>query len=112
MTTRKLPLESLLGGAQRHHRDHVEPIADVVIPRYRDTGCGEGGPSCLRCRLPACVHDIVHASAQRDASYHRHRAIRALSARDPALNRHQLAAYFGCSQRTISRAFQIQEEAA
>lgn len=24
---------------------------------YRDTGCAEGGPSCLECPLARCVHD-------------------------------------------------------
>ena len=28
---------------------------DVIY--YRDTGCKDGGPSCLECPLPRCIHD-------------------------------------------------------
>lgn len=103
-------LQSLRAAPQRPNTAPPQPVADAPTIVSPDRGCALQ-PRCLTCELPACVHDIVHARAQSVASYHRHRAIRALKASDPALTRHELSERSGCSQRTVSRAFQ-QEDAA
>lgn len=36
---------------------HVPDSALTV--QSADTGCRWGGPSCLACRLPACVHELT-----------------------------------------------------
>lgn len=31
---------------------------------YPDDGCVHGGPSCLTCRLPMCIHDMAEQGMQ------------------------------------------------
>jgi AraC-like DNA-binding protein len=112
MTTRQLrPVAQswALPVLERPRRAPPQPLADAPTIVSPDRGC-KAQPRCLTCELPACLFDENYGGIH-EARRSRYAEIRALSASDPALTRREIAAMFGASERTVSRAFQ-QEDAA
>lgn len=80
----------------------IETRLDEYAP---DSGCEAGGPSCVHCPLPRCVEDITkdELAAERSELHRR------IAARHRELAQHPnprvlVAAEFGVSVRTVSRA--------
>ncbi len=51
----------------------VDP--DHYLPTFEDHGCEYGGPSCLACPLPQCVHDLPKGRLNRLNTEQRHQQI-------------------------------------
>ncbi len=68
---------------------------------YPDEGCEAGGPSCLECRLPACVLDIPFSiqRQKRDARYQEY-----VEALGRGLTVEEVSRAFEVMERTVYRA--------
>lgn len=69
--------------------------------KWRDTGCADGGPSCLACPLDVCLLDQPSG-----ADVMRGRNRRILRAHKEGRSVKKIAAAFGLSTRTVHRVIQ------
>ena len=68
---------------------------------YLKDGCEAGGPSCLECRLPACVLDTPF-SIQRQKQTARYREY--VKARESGMTVEEVCRAFEVMERTVYRA--------
>lgn len=68
---------------------------------WRDEGCQYGGPSCLLCQLPACVHDRWGGITRQRRMVKRQRIINLVNR---GWGHSEIASTLGISIRTVQRA--------
>jgi hypothetical protein len=68
---------------------------------WQDTGCQFGGPSCLNCQLPVCVHDMAGGVVRQRRMDKRARII---NLANRGWEHSEIASTLGISIRTVQRA--------
>jgi len=102
LAVRAYPLSAI--GLKPVHEQRYVDTTDYTRPPYADRGCTES-PSCLKCPLQVCIHDLPVKNGVKELRRAQKRA-RIMEALDGGMSVKEVAAHLGVSYQTINRAIQ------